>query len=147
MLTFLSASTKAVADGSMSFFLNHFVRTRVSKLAYGMAIQVQYNPSDPEHMLRAQNVYYSEVTEKSYLNGIFATILSKVSPVNTFSSGLQCHNSHQCFDTSSTFKFLRHKYIAKHSLGTPSLSWISRRKSSVRYWATKALTQTLNGST
>ncbi|KJA20609.1 hypothetical protein HYPSUDRAFT_1090755 [Hypholoma sublateritium FD-334 SS-4] len=68
---------KAVADGSMSFFLDHFVRTRVSKLAYGIAIRVPYNPSDPEHILRAQKIYYSEVTERRHLYGIFATILSK----------------------------------------------------------------------
>ena len=75
---FLRVRTKAVADGSMSFFLDHFVKSRVSKMDYGILIQDRYNPTDPEHILRSENKYYCPMIEQYMLYGIFFTILSKV---------------------------------------------------------------------
>ncbi|KDR67667.1 hypothetical protein GALMADRAFT_257920 [Galerina marginata CBS 339.88] len=43
-----SQPNKAVADGAISFYLDHFVRNRVSKFAYGM-FGVTYNPTIKEH--------------------------------------------------------------------------------------------------
>ncbi len=62
----------------MSFFLDHFVKTRVSKMAYGISAADLYNPTDPEHVLRSKKIRYSEVYEKNFLTGIFFTVLSKV---------------------------------------------------------------------
>ena len=75
---FLCVSNKAVADGSMSFFLDHFVKMRVSKMAYGLTIRRRYDPTNPEHILRSQEIHYHEVTERNYLYDVFSTILSKV---------------------------------------------------------------------
>jgi len=44
---------KAVADGAISYHLDHFVQTRVSKLTYGSKGSVDYNPSNPEHLKRS----------------------------------------------------------------------------------------------
>ena len=50
---------KAVSDGAISFYLDHFVRTRVSKVTYGVFIDIDYDPKDPEHRSRLQNMYVS----------------------------------------------------------------------------------------
>ncbi|KAF8959240.1 hypothetical protein BDZ97DRAFT_1838744 [Flammula alnicola] len=44
---------KAVADGAISFFLDHFVRTRISKVTYGCFCVIPYIPTDPEHLQRS----------------------------------------------------------------------------------------------
>ena len=50
---------KAVSDGAISFYLDHFVRTRVSKVTYGVFFSPEYDPSDPDHRSRSHNVYFS----------------------------------------------------------------------------------------
>ena len=69
---------KAVSDGAISFYLDHFVRTRVSKVTYGSLSRVEYNPSDPDHRSRSHKV----VTDASGVERIldhFDIILPKVS--------------------------------------------------------------------
>jgi len=43
---------KAVADGAISYYTDHFVQTRVSKLTYGYSGWLRYDPSNPEHRKR-----------------------------------------------------------------------------------------------
>ncbi|KAF5315547.1 hypothetical protein D9611_004835 [Ephemerocybe angulata] len=43
---------KAVSDGAISFHLDHLVKTRVSKMAYGTFRHVEFESSDPEHISR-----------------------------------------------------------------------------------------------
>jgi len=43
---------KAVADGAISYYTDHFVQTRVSKLTYGCRGLLPYDPSNPEHRKR-----------------------------------------------------------------------------------------------
>jgi len=43
---------KAVADGAISYYIDHFVQTRVSKLTYGSKGSIDYVSSDPEHRKR-----------------------------------------------------------------------------------------------
>jgi hypothetical protein len=52
ILDLTSRSNKAVSDGAISFFLDHYVRTRVAKVAYGTKISVPYNEHDQEHVKR-----------------------------------------------------------------------------------------------
>ncbi|KAF8655079.1 hypothetical protein AX16_003244 [Volvariella volvacea WC 439] len=69
-------SSKAVADGAVSFYLDHYVRARVSKYVYGMQCSIQYDSSDPEHRRR-------ESTKSMWPDGMvcipnaFDTILPK----------------------------------------------------------------------
>ncbi|KDR67670.1 hypothetical protein GALMADRAFT_1071822 [Galerina marginata CBS 339.88] len=44
-----SQPNKAVADGAVSFYLDHFVRNRVSKVAYGVFCRVTYSPKIKGH--------------------------------------------------------------------------------------------------
>ncbi|KAK1227389.1 hypothetical protein PQX77_009616 [Marasmius sp. AFHP31] len=48
---------KAVADGAVSFYLDHRVSTRVARFTYGARCSVYYVPSYPEHEERASTVF------------------------------------------------------------------------------------------
>ncbi|KDR71211.1 hypothetical protein GALMADRAFT_143923 [Galerina marginata CBS 339.88] len=52
-----SPVNKAVSDGAVSFYVDHFVRTRVSKLTYGTRSEPLFNPINPVHKLREGIVF------------------------------------------------------------------------------------------
>ena len=68
---------KAVADGAISFYLDHFVQSRVSKVTYGTFGGVRYDPSDSEHVERQDDTYFIQSGQK-YVSGRFCVILPKV---------------------------------------------------------------------
>lgn len=74
------ASNKVVADGAVSFYIDHFVSARVSKLAYGVSIWEEYQPYNPEHRCREKNKF---MTPGGCLGigDIFSAILAKVTLV------------------------------------------------------------------
>jgi len=41
-----------VADGAISYYIDHFVQTRVTKLTYGIPVYINYDQSNPEHQRR-----------------------------------------------------------------------------------------------
>ena len=66
-----------MADGAVSFYLDHFVSSRVMKLTYGTEVNVIYNSDDPEHFARR----YHKVVRPSgtvRLPNAFSIILQKV---------------------------------------------------------------------
>ena len=69
---------KAVLDGAISFYLDHFVRSRDSKITYGFCSNPLYDPSDPDHISRPHNVITSIAGDKQ-ICGYFDIILPKVS--------------------------------------------------------------------
>lgn len=69
---------KAVSDGAISFYLDHFVRTRVSKLTYGDFCHIPYNPLDSLHRARASKTFTS-ISGNQRINDYFDVIL----PINT----------------------------------------------------------------
>lgn len=69
--------SKAVADGAISFYLDHFVRTRVAKVTYGAFANALYNPHNPEHRERESDTFLSMAGEKR-IQGSFTIILPKV---------------------------------------------------------------------
>ncbi|KAF8901884.1 hypothetical protein CPB84DRAFT_1776920 [Gymnopilus junonius] len=72
---------KAVSDGAISFYLDHFVRTRVSKVTYGSFCATQYDSSNPEHRARSADL----ITFNSgalMVNHYFAIILPKNTQVS-----------------------------------------------------------------
>lgn len=75
-LTFLFRN-KAVSDGAISFYLDHFVRTRVSKLSYGTCCWAIYNNSDPEHVKRKANIAI-DLAGRVMLDNCFGVLLLKV---------------------------------------------------------------------
>ena len=68
---------KAVSDGAISFYLDHFVRTRVSKFTYGVICNILYDRNDPEHKSRSDKVFTAASGDKR-INGFFDIILPKV---------------------------------------------------------------------
>ena len=69
--------SKAVSDGAISFYLDHFVRTRVSTVTYGTFCSKPYDPSDPEHVRRQGNTFTNPSGSKM-INDMFDIILPKV---------------------------------------------------------------------
>ena len=73
---------KAVSDGAISFYLDHFVRTRVSKLTYGIFGDIEYNPRAADLRSRSHKVFTSfSGTER--IGDFFDIILPKVSGLIT----------------------------------------------------------------
>jgi hypothetical protein len=69
------------ASGAISFYLDHFVRARVSKLTYGYFGSILYDPSD-DHRSPSHNVFISPSGRK--LIDVFDIILPKVSCLISF---------------------------------------------------------------
>ncbi|THG96744.1 hypothetical protein EW026_g5140 [Hermanssonia centrifuga] len=51
-------TNKAVAEGAVSHYLQHFVSVRVARLTYGAACCVDFDGADNDHSLRAGNIFY-----------------------------------------------------------------------------------------
>ncbi|KAH9485815.1 Heat shock 70 kDa protein 12B [Psilocybe cubensis] len=67
---------KAVSDGAISFYLDHFVRTRVSKVTYGNFCHIPFDPTSPEHKLRSASTFMS-VSGTKRISDSFDIILPK----------------------------------------------------------------------
>ncbi|TFK71045.1 hypothetical protein BDN72DRAFT_877353 [Pluteus cervinus] len=50
---------KAVADGAVSFYVDHFVSTRVAKYHYGVGKSIYYDSSRSDHLARKHKIYTS----------------------------------------------------------------------------------------
>ena len=68
---------KAVADGAVSYHIDHFVRTRIAKYSYGTESSLPYDSSNPEHMFRPHSVY-TDLNGHKKIRGSFSVILPKV---------------------------------------------------------------------
>ena len=67
-----------MSDGAISFYLDHFVRTRVSKITYGTFYKILYDPNDADHKSRSHKVFTSVSGHKRICDS-FDIILPKVS--------------------------------------------------------------------
>ncbi|KAG2016352.1 hypothetical protein CC2G_009524 [Coprinopsis cinerea AmutBmut pab1-1] len=72
---------KAVSDGALSFYLDHFVTTRVSKVAYGTFCHIPYDSKDPEHVKRQSQTFIS-VSNSKRIGGFFQVVLHKNTQVS-----------------------------------------------------------------
>ncbi|KAF9465196.1 hypothetical protein BDZ94DRAFT_1307345 [Collybia nuda] len=72
---------KAVADGAVSFYLDHFVSSRVSKFSYGARCFRVYDPKNKEHVQRSSSAYVGIDGKKHIPNG-FEVILDKNTQVS-----------------------------------------------------------------
>lgn len=70
-------SNKAVAEGAVSFFLEHFVSTRVAKYTYGTKCVWDYDASDPEHFIRRGKITTRPSGDVCVRDG-YSAILKKV---------------------------------------------------------------------
>ena len=69
---------KAIADGAVSFCIDHCVTARVSKFAFGTRCNVLYDSNDPEHSSQSHMRYVSPVSGKVSTKGLFSNILPMV---------------------------------------------------------------------
>ncbi|KAF9047806.1 hypothetical protein BJ165DRAFT_1403442 [Panaeolus papilionaceus] len=72
---------KAVSDGAISFYLDHFVRTRVSKLTYGNFCHIPFDPNAPDHQQRVSKTFIS-VSGNKRISDSFDIILPKNTQVS-----------------------------------------------------------------
>ncbi|KAK0209594.1 hypothetical protein IW262DRAFT_1486534 [Armillaria fumosa] len=71
-----SPLNKAVADGTISFYIHNIVSARAAKYTYGLKINTIFNSLDPEHTRRRVNVYRRADGEE-VLGGQHSIILPK----------------------------------------------------------------------
>ena len=108
----LFCRNKAVADGAISFYLDHCVQTRVSRYTYGHFCSTTYNPYDPEHVKRERYTYIS-LGGKKRVKDSFSIILPKVRITSTDQEPpLKIHQNVQ---VSETKEFYRSYHISSDS--------------------------------
>jgi hypothetical protein len=71
------SSNKAVADGAVSFYLDHVVSARVARFTYGTAVNIRYDQGDLEHKRRA-HTRFTRMSGLVTIPHAFSTILAKV---------------------------------------------------------------------
>ncbi|PFH47738.1 hypothetical protein AMATHDRAFT_151443 [Amanita thiersii Skay4041] len=72
---------KAVAEGAVSYYLDHTVKHRVSKYDFGIPISEVYNPNNPDHLAR-QNYTFPVASGGRWISGAFSVILHKNTTVS-----------------------------------------------------------------
>jgi hypothetical protein len=68
---------KAVADGALSYYIDHFIPTRISKFTYGVSCSKPYQPGTTEHEQRISDKYQN-ADGRFFVGGCFETILPVV---------------------------------------------------------------------
>ncbi|KAG1792838.1 uncharacterized protein HD556DRAFT_1378586 [Suillus plorans] len=74
-------ANKAVADGAVSFYIDHLVSSRVARVTYGIECKRQYNFQDPEHLARRHKAVI-DVDGETYIHEQFESILLKGTQVS-----------------------------------------------------------------
>ncbi|KAI6124651.1 hypothetical protein EV401DRAFT_1941077 [Pisolithus croceorrhizus] len=67
---------KAVADGAVSFYIDHLVKTRVAKVTYGIPVAIRYDSSRLDHVARKKTKILS-LSGHWMLPNSFGSILKK----------------------------------------------------------------------
>ena len=68
---------KAVADGAVSYHIDHRVSSRVAKNTYGIAADFLYIDFDPQHISR-RNSMYIDMDGRKWISGRFSVVLPRV---------------------------------------------------------------------
>lgn len=69
---------KAVADGAVSYYVDHFVAARISRHTFGKSCYVKYDPTDSEHLQRSSTVFVDDDGNEECIPNVFAPVLEKV---------------------------------------------------------------------
>ncbi|KAF7982970.1 hypothetical protein HWV62_24558 [Athelia sp. TMB] len=67
---------KAVADGALSFYLDHKVSSRVASKTFGVEIITRFDPHNRDHDCRSSKIFI-DPTGEEYIPDVFDTILPK----------------------------------------------------------------------
>ena len=65
-----------MADGAISYYIDHFVQTRVSKLTYGSKGSIDYDSTNSEHRRRPT---FTAISGVKRIDRVFWVILPGVS--------------------------------------------------------------------
>lgn len=74
-----------MAEGAVSYYLNHWVKSRVSKYTFGVPCSVRFREEEEEHTRREHTTFLSP-SGLRYLPGAFETILQRVSPFREYTT-------------------------------------------------------------
>jgi hypothetical protein len=96
---------KAVADGAVSFYLDHFVSVRVSKHTYGLECVTAYVSDDAEHRARLKSAV-KDAAGDLMIPKMFSPILLKVGTRFFFSAP-------HMLSVSRIFLYQKHGSIGK----------------------------------
>jgi hypothetical protein len=72
-------SNKAVSDGAAAFYLDHYVESRLSRVCFGVVINMNYKAENPDHVRRKALAKPNPSTGVLCFSGSFSAILPKVS--------------------------------------------------------------------
>ncbi len=72
-----SFRNKAVAEGAISYILDHSVTSRVSRYTYGIKSSTTFHPHNPEHVARMHTCCI-DASGRVLVSGRFSAILEKV---------------------------------------------------------------------
>ena len=103
-------SNKAVADGAISYNIDHLVTTRVAKLTYGIHCTWMFDSSQSDHVSR-KDTLFRELDGSWRLPNAFSSILKKV----ILSSWLK-HNK-------SLTSFREPRFLNSKNFGIASFNW------------------------
>ncbi|KIL61939.1 hypothetical protein M378DRAFT_34206, partial [Amanita muscaria Koide BX008] len=67
---------KAVADGAISWYLYRYVSSRVAKYSYGVPVELEFDPTNPEHTCR-ESTKFTYANGKYCIPGGFSTIMKR----------------------------------------------------------------------
>lgn len=72
-----SDRNKAVAEGAISFFVEHYVTVRIAKFTYGSEAAIPFDLTNPEHALRTSKAQLG-IAGNLVLPNAFYPLLTKV---------------------------------------------------------------------
>jgi len=76
-----SHMNKAVADGAISYHIDHYVSVRVARFTYGARCGLHYDKTNLRHLVRSHNVY-TTLSGQQLVQGYFDVILPKGTQVS-----------------------------------------------------------------
>ncbi|PIL34583.1 hypothetical protein GSI_03362 [Ganoderma sinense ZZ0214-1] len=118
-----SHTNKAVANGAVSFFLDHFVSSRVMKMTYGTPIFVSFNPNDPEHHMRRHEKVVRP-SRRVKLPNMFDPILKKGTRVHENEEIRQSYS--KAAEDSGTLDRISSEVICYRGKDTPTWMDVNR---------------------
>lgn len=73
---------KAVADGAISYYVDHLVSVRSARFTYGIEVSVDFDNDNAEHRQRSDTTY-TTFSGETVVPGFFSAVLPQVDDVVT----------------------------------------------------------------
>lgn len=86
-----SCRNKAIADGAVSFYIDHCVDVRIATTTYGIECLTSFDENDPEHITRSNKAIFRP-PGRIVLPDYFDVILKKVGAAGKILNSLILNN-------------------------------------------------------